>query len=174
MWFLLLLFFVDWHCSNAKLLFKLYGAFYGLNSRATHSICSEWAHPSRLLLPRVSDSGWGTCYAFPGRFIWPHAHQHLFCSKHSRGWISLQYQNQNALFSCKSIYKLPTLASHSRAELPMDCCQWAVPSVTYRSPSAYASALSLTFYFLLLFQVTFFPLWKDSVFAISSIFTWQI
>lgn len=108
-WLLLLfLFSVDWHCSNVKLLFKLYGVFHRPNPRMAQRACSQQAHWPCFLLSRAPDSGWCTCNAFPGLSQYHHVHQGLFCSNHFRCWISPQRQNQNALLGCKSIYKLPT------------------------------------------------------------------
>lgn len=52
LWFLLLLFSVDWHCSNVKLLFKLYGVFHRLNPRMV-TVCV----PSQLTDPASFSPG---------------------------------------------------------------------------------------------------------------------
>lgn len=101
LWLLLLfLFFVDWHCSNVKLLFKLYGVFHRPNPRMAHRACPQLAHWPCFLLSRAPDSAPAT------HFQGYHVHPCLFCPNHFRGWISLRCQKQNALLGCKRIYKL--------------------------------------------------------------------
>lgn len=107
-WFLLLfLFSVDWHCSNVKLLFKLYGVFHRPNPRMA-TVCA----PNQLTDPASFSPGLQTQADAPTILSRassiPSRSSVSLLFKPFWGWFSPQRQNQNALLGCKSIYKLPT------------------------------------------------------------------
>lgn len=131
LWLLLLfLFFVDWHCSNVKLLFKVYGVFHRPNPRMVHRACPQLAHWSCFLLSRAPDSAPAT--HFQGylniiTFISVSSVQTIL----EAGFLYSVKSRMLCLVASIFISYLP-----GQSELLMGWCQW-VHQRLYKPPSAY-------------------------------------